>query len=53
LQTYLSDRFSGDFAEIWHLMQTPYSKEDVNLHQIPNLGEIAQKRSTGILQFPQ
>jgi hypothetical protein len=31
----------GDFADLWHLMQTPYSKEYVNLHQIPNLGKLS------------
>jgi hypothetical protein len=43
----------GAFADLWHLMQTPYSKEYVNLHQIPNLGKIARK-SIGriVLQFP-
>jgi hypothetical protein len=43
----------GDFADLWHLMQTPYSKEYVNLHQMPNLGKIARK-SIGriVLQFP-
>jgi hypothetical protein len=42
----------GDFADLWHLMQTSCSKEYVNLHQIPNLGKIARK-SIGriVLQF--
>jgi len=38
LQNYPSDRFSGDFADLWHLMQPPCSKEYVNLHQIPKIG---------------
>jgi hypothetical protein len=43
----------GAFADLWHLMQTPYSKEYVNLHQIPKLGKIARK-SIGriVLQLP-
>jgi hypothetical protein len=33
----------GAFADLWYLMQPPYSQEYVNLHQIPNLGKIARK----------
>jgi hypothetical protein len=53
LQNYSSDRFSGDFAEIWYLMQIHILLRVGGLHQMPKIGEIAQKRSTGVLQFPQ
>jgi hypothetical protein len=52
LQNYSSDRFSGDFAEIWYLMQIHILLRVGGLHQMPKIGEIAQKRSTGVLQFP-
>jgi hypothetical protein len=43
----------GAFADLWHLMHPPYSKEYVNLHQMPKIGKIARK-SIGriVLQFP-
>jgi hypothetical protein len=52
LQNYPSDRFSGDFAEIWHLMQIHILFRVGGLHQMPKISESAQKRSTGVLQFP-
>jgi hypothetical protein len=53
LQNYPSDRFSGDFAEIWYLMQIHILFRVGGLHQMPKIGESAQKRSTEVLQFPQ
>ena len=41
------------FADLWYLMQPPYSQEYADLHQIPNLGKIARKPIGRIvLQFP-
>jgi hypothetical protein len=53
LQNYPPDRFSGAFADLWYLMQIHILFRVGGLHQIPKIGESAQKRSTGVLQFPQ
>jgi hypothetical protein len=39
LQNYPSDRFSGDFADLWHLMQIHILFRVGGLHQMPKIGE--------------